>query len=249
VNSGGFSGTGNGGAATLPVPKAVDAASSGDTAVGGSSGAAAEDAAAGAGSGSVVAGTTGVGGPDMLTGTEAGAAATRRAVDFTAERRAVTVVPAAFRGVFLVTVARFGLAFWTVAFVVRRVVDFVAGFRAFVARATGRFAAATLSVVFLVMFRCLLVRFAVVALLGVLLARTTRLSGRLAFVARTSFFALAADRAPADFDFAGFVGRLVARSDDFDAVLFLETARAIGLSPSERPPAIPTTTTIMTVLR
>lgn len=171
----------------------------------------------------------------MLTRTGAGAAATRRAVDFTAERRAMTVVPATFRAVFLATSTRFGLAFWTLAFVVRRVVDFVAGFRAFVTRATGRFAAAALSVVFLALVGCLVVRFAVVALLGVLLARTTRLSGRLAFVARTSFSALAADRAPANFDFAGFVGRLVfARPDDFDALLFLETARAIGLSPSER---------------
>ena len=51
MNSGGFSGTGDGGAATLPVPKAVDAASGGDTAVDASCGAAAEDAAAGAGSG------------------------------------------------------------------------------------------------------------------------------------------------------------------------------------------------------
>jgi len=55
----------------------------------------------------------------------------------------------------------------------------------------------------------------------------------LAFVGRTSFFALAADRAPADFNFAGFAGRLAfaARPDDFDGLLFLETARAIELSP------------------
>jgi hypothetical protein len=241
VDSGGFTGIEDGGAGTFPVPKAVAGWIDGGGGVDGSGGTALDEgAAAGAGPRGGTTGITGDGGCvillGVLTGEGGGEAAARRAVDVIAERRAATPAAGvvALGGVFLAAITRFRLTFSALAFVVRCTVDLVAGFGAFVVRATGRFAAAALPVSFLALVGCSVVRFAAVALLVFLFAGATRLAGRLAFVARTSFLALAADRAPADFNFAGLAGRLafVTRPDDFESLLFLETARAIELSPS-----------------
>jgi hypothetical protein len=137
-------------------------------------------------------------------------------------------------------VTRFGAVFRGRAVVVRRTVFFAAGFAAFVVRAGGRFAAATLPAGFLALVGCLTDRAATAALPAFLSILATRLSWRPAFPAPASCFALAAPLAAAgfdvaSFDFAGFAGRLAAaaRLDDFDALLFLETARAIEPSPGE----------------
>ncbi len=140
-----------------------------------------------------------------------GDAAGRGAVDDAAERCGATfgAAVAALGEAFLVAVTRFGLDFCALIFVVRRTVVLAAGLLTFVVRLTSCFAAADLRVF--------------------LLALANRLIGRLAVVLRPSFFVLTAALPAADFRLTGFAGRLdfVARPDDFDALLFFETAAAI----------------------
>lgn len=96
------------------------------------------------------------------------------------------------------------------------------------------FAAAALPGGFLALVGCFVDRAATAALPVFLSILATRLSGRLIFPPPTVVFALAAALAAAGFDFAGFAGRLAAavRPDDFDALLFVGTARAIEPSPA-----------------
>jgi hypothetical protein len=135
---------------------------------------------------------------------------------------------------FPVAVTRFSAVFRGLAVVVGRTVFFGTGFAALVARATGRFAAAAFPVGFFALLGGLTGRAAAAALPVFLSVLATRLSGRLAFPAATAGFALAAAFA-VGVNIAGFAGRFAAaaRPDDLDALLFLETARAIEASPGE----------------
>jgi hypothetical protein len=168
-------------------------------------------------------------------GVDDGDAAGRGAVDVAAERCGATfgAAIAGLGGAFLAPVARFGLGFCALIFVVRRTVVFAAGLVAFIVRLTSCFAAAALPVFSLALPACLIGRFATVTLRVFSLALANRLIGRLAMVLRPSFFVLTAAIPAADFRLTGFAGRLafVARPDDFDALLFVETAAAIGPSP------------------
>jgi len=164
-------------------------------------------------------------------GVDDGDAAGRGAVDVAAERCGATIgaAVAGLGGAFLAAVTRFGLGFCALIFVVRRTVVFAAGLLAFVVRLTSCFAAADLLVFLLALPACLIGRFATVALRVFSLALANRLIGRLAIVLRPSFFVLTAALPGADFRLTGFAGRFafVARPDDFDALLFFETAAAI----------------------
>jgi len=168
-------------------------------------------------------------------GVDDGDAAGRGAVDVAADRCGATIgaAVAGLGGAFLAAVTRFGLGFCALIFVVRRTVVFAAGLLAFVVRLTSFFAAADLLVFLLALPACLIGRFATVALRVFSLALANRLIGRLAVVLRPSFFVLTAALPAADFRLTGFAGRLdfVARPDDFDALLFFETAAAIEPSP------------------
>jgi len=137
-----------------------------------------------------------------------------------------------FGGAFLAAATRFDLGFCAVVFFARRTVVFAAGFLAFVVRLTICVAAAALPIFLLALPTCLIGRFATLALRVFVLALADRLIGRLVVVLRTAFVLTAALTA-ADFRFAVFTGRLafVARSGDFDALLFFETAAAIEPSP------------------
>lgn len=185
--------------------------------------------AAGAGSGR---GATGVTADGLVRlGVDDGAAAGRGAVDVAAERCGVTFGAAVvvFGEAFLAAAMRFGFGFCVLVFVARRTVAFAAGFFAFVVRLTSCPAAAALPVFLLALLACFSGRFATVALLIFLMALANRLMGRLAVVLRPSVFASRAARPAADFPFPGFARRLafIARPDDFDALLFFETAAAI----------------------
>ena len=171
----------------------------------------------------------------MRLGVDDDDAAGRGAVDVAAERCGATfgAALAGLGGAFLAAVTRFGLGFCAVIFVVRRTVVFAAGLLALVVRLTSCFAAAALPVFSLALPACLIGRFATVTLRVFSLALANRLIGRLAMVLRPSFFVLTAALPAADFRLTGFAGRLafVARPDDFDALLFFETAAAIEPSP------------------
>ena len=193
-----------------------------------SSDGAAVDAAAGAGSGRGATG--GTADRSVRLGVDDGDAAGR---DVATERCGATfgAVLSGLGGAILAAATRFDLGFCA-AFVARRTVVFAAGFLAFVVCLTICFAAAALPVFLLALPTCLIGRFATLALRVCLLALANRLMGRLAVVLLTAFVLTAALTA-ADFRFAVFTGRLafVARSGDFDALLFFETAAAIEPSP------------------
>jgi hypothetical protein len=185
-------------------------------------------------------------------GVDDGDATGRGAVDVTAERCGATfgAAVAGLGGALLAAATRFDLGFSARVFVVRRTVVFAAGLLAFVVRLTSCFAAAALPVFLLALPACLIGRFATAALLVFLLALPARLIGRFATAALPIFFLALANRligrlavvlrtplvltdalAAANFRFAVFTGRLalVARPDDFDALLFFEAETAIEL--------------------